>query len=148
MHDKPWLQTSAAGRRIAVFMGGGVLYSLIEVVYRGYTHWTMTLTGGICLLIMYLRYTSRPNDSIVMKCFFGMCVITFFEFTVGCVVNILMGWGVWDYSHMYLNLLGQICPSYSGAWFLLSYPVALACSLEVPPDNNAADGKLSENFSV
>lgn len=148
MHDKSWLQTSAAGRRIAVFMGGGVLYSLIEVVYRGYTHWTMTLTGGICLLIMYLRYTSRPNDSIVMKCFFGMCVITFFEFTVGCIVNILLGWDVWDYSHMYLNVLGQICPSFSGAWFLLSYPIALACSLEVPPDDDSADGELSENFSV
>lgn len=124
----PWSSTSPRGRYLTVFMGGGVLYSLIEVAARGYTHWTMTLTGGICLLIMYLRYARHPEDSILFKCFFGMCVITFFEFTVGCVVNIIMGWNVWDYSHMYLNLLGQICPSYSAGWFLLSLPVAWVCT--------------------
>ena len=63
----PWLQTSHFGRRLTVFLGGGIIYSLVEVVYRGFTHWSMTLTGGICLLIMYLRYISHPNDSIVMN---------------------------------------------------------------------------------
>ena len=28
-----------------VFASGGIIYSLIEVVFRGFTHWTMTLTG-------------------------------------------------------------------------------------------------------
>ena len=138
---------SPACRRTVVFFSGGLIYSMIEILFRGYTHWSMSLTGGVCLLIMYIRYTTHPNDSIVMKCFFGMCVITFFEFTVGCIVNILLGWDVWDYSHMYLNLLGQICPSYSGGWFLLSYPVAIACTLEVPPDEDTARN-ISENFSV
>ncbi len=124
----PWASTSAAGRNIALFLGGGILYSLLEIVLRGYTHWSMTLTGGACLLIMYRRYTSRPDDSLLFKCFYGMCVITAFEFAVGCLVNLVMGWEVWDYSHMYLNLLGQICPSYSAGWFLLSAPIALICT--------------------
>ena len=123
-----WLQTSPFGRRLTVFLGGGIIYSLIEVVYRGFTHWSMTLTGGICLLIMYLRYISHPNDSIVMKCFFGMCVITFFEFAVGCIVNLLMGWNVWDYSAERLNLLGQICPRFALLWLLLSVPGLWLCS--------------------
>lgn len=130
----PWSSTSPIGRYITVFLGGGVLYSLIEIVARGFTHWTMTLTGGVCLLIMYLRYARHPEDSILFKCFFGMCVITFFEFTVGCVVNVLLGWNVWDYSHMYLNVLGQICPSYSAGWFLLSLPVAVICTAAGSPE--------------
>lgn len=134
----PWSSTNTAGRLTAVFLGGGVLYSLIEVVARGYTHWTMSITGGICLLIMYMRYARHPEDSILFKCFFGMCVITFFEFTVGCIVNIHLGWEVWDYSHMYLNLLGQICPSYSAGWFLLSLPVALVCSAAGAPERRIA----------
>ena len=56
----PWRDTSAFGRHLAVFLGGGVMYSLIEIAARGYTHWTMTITGGICLLIMYLRYSRHP----------------------------------------------------------------------------------------
>lgn len=131
--NSPWLMTSELGKRLAVFFGGGILYSALEVALRGYTHWTMTLTGGLCLLIMYIRYTAHPDDSILFKCFFGMCVITFFEFTVGVTVNILLGWNVWDYSHMPLNVLGQICPSYSAGWFLLSLPVVLICRRISPP---------------
>lgn len=129
MTDKnAWKNMPSAVRYAVIFLLGGTLYSLIEIVARGYTHWSMTITGGLCLLIMYMRYTTHPRESLLAKCFFGMCVITFFEFTVGCIVNLLLGWNVWDYSHMYLNLLGQICPSYSAGWFLLSAPVALICT--------------------
>lgn len=132
MNNGSWARTSAVGQYITVFLLGGVMYSLIEILARGFTHWTMTLTGGVCLLIMYLRYTTHPDDSILAKCFFGMCVITFFEFTVGCVVNLILGWNVWDYSHMYLNVMGQICPSFSAGWFLLSLPIALVCEKVSP----------------
>ena len=111
---------SPACRRTVVFFSGGLIYSMIEILFRGYTHWSMSLTGGICLLIMYIRYTTHPNDSIVMKCFFGMCVITFFEFAVGCIVNILLGWDVWDYSDHPLNYMGQISLSSSVLWYFLS----------------------------
>lgn len=131
-----WHRTSAFGQKLSVFCGGGVIYSAIEVALRGFTHWTMTLTGGLCLLIMYIRYTTHPSDSLLFKCFYGMCVITFFEFTVGCIVNLLLGWNVWDYSHMYLNVLGQICPSFSGGWFLISLPVAIICGKIYPAEKN------------
>lgn len=147
MNGSLWKSTSRAGRGTAVFLGGGILYSLLEISLRGYSHWTMTLTGGLCALLMYLRYTSHPDDTMLAKCFFGMCIITFFEFTVGCIVNLLLGWDVWDYSHMYLNLWGQICPSYSAGWFLLSCPVALLCDLENDGRKNAG-GNISENYSV
>ncbi len=123
MKTNPWLSTSAAGQNITLFLGGGIIYSLIEILARGFTHWTMTLTGGICLLLMYRRYAARPYETMLFKCFYGMCVITFFEFTVGVIVNLILGWNVWDYSHMPFNVLGQICLSFSAGWFLISLPV-------------------------
>lgn len=53
-----------------------------------------------------------------------MCaaVITSLEFAVGCLVNLRLGWHVWDYSDIPLNLMGQICPTFSVMWLLLSVP--------------------------
>ncbi|MCC8042122.1 MAG: putative ABC transporter permease [Oscillospiraceae bacterium] len=112
---------------LIVYLIGGIGYSMIEVVTRGYTHWSMTLTGGLCLLIMYIHFGRHPNEGLLTKCLFGMIVITSLEFIVGCIVNLLLGWNVWDYSNMHMNLLGQICLAFSSAWFLLGVPVSYLC---------------------
>ena len=41
---------------IAVFVLGGGAYGLMEILFRGHTHWTMLVTGGACVLtLFYLR---------------------------------------------------------------------------------------------
>lgn len=112
---------------LIVFLSGGLIYSLIEICYRGFTHWSMTLTGGACLLFMYRHYAAHPDEGMLGKCVYGCAVITTFELLVGCVVNLLLGWNVWDYSSQPLNLFGQICVMFSAFWFLLSVPAAALC---------------------
>ncbi len=85
---------------ILVFFTGAAGYSLIEYLFRGYTHWTM-----------------------LAKAAAGALIITVFEFFVGIVVNMWYGWDVWDYSGKMLNILGQVCPEYSLAWFLICFTV-------------------------
>ncbi|MBQ8786188.1 MAG: hypothetical protein IJZ61_00975 [Oscillospiraceae bacterium] len=111
-----------------VFLFGGVIYSLIEVAFRGFTHWSMTLTGGLCLLIMFRHFTAKPHEPLVMKCLFGAITITALEFAAGCIVNLWLGWGVWDYSGMMFNLFGQICLPFSVLWFFLTVPAVLICN--------------------
>ena len=108
---------------LILFLFGGAVYSLIEVMFRGYTHWSMTVTGGLCLVLMYRRFTSIPDDPLMMKCLFGAVTITAMEFAAGCIVNLWLDWQVWDYSGMLFNLYGQICPLFSALWFLLTVPV-------------------------
>lgn len=48
-------------------------------------------------------------------------LVTALELVAGLVLNVWLGLGIWDYSSMPGNLLGQICPQYSFAWFLLSW---------------------------
>lgn len=114
-------------RDILLFSAGGIAYGGLELLWRQRTHWTMMLTGGACFLALYKLYGRFPRLSMPEKCVLGSLVITSLEFAVGCVVNLALGWGVWDYSSMPLNLLGQICLLYSVLWGLLCIPISTLC---------------------
>lgn len=79
------------------FLMGYFIYSLIEIINRGYTHWTMSLTGGFILMILY-AINSRKTMTLMKSCFIGSVIITAVEFVVGVFDNIIMNWNVWDYS--------------------------------------------------
>lgn len=108
------------------FIMGYFIYSMIEILNRGYTHWTMALTGGAVLTILY-AVNSRRTMTLIKSCFIGAFIITAIEFTVGIIVNVIMGWNVWDYSSVPFNVLGQICLPFFGAWFLLCIPAYYLC---------------------
>lgn len=114
-----------AVENFVIFLFGGAVYSLIEIIFRGFTHWSMTLTGGLCLLIMFRHFTARPYEPLVMKCLFGAITITILEFIAGCIVNLWLDWEVWDYSGMMFNLFGQICLPFSVLWFFISIPAVM-----------------------
>lgn len=48
--------------------------------------------------------------------------ITAVEFVVGLVLNIWLGMGVWDYSGLPFNLMGQICLPFWALWVVGSVP--------------------------
>ena len=100
---------------------GGIIYGAIEVACRGHTHWTMVILGGVCFVAVGLINEIIPWEmplAVQMLC--GCIIITALEFCCGCVVNLWLGWGVWDYSKLWGNFLGQICPLYSVIWYFVS----------------------------
>jgi uncharacterized membrane protein len=107
---------------LLLFIVGGIVYVITELLWRGWTHWTMFILGGICFICLGLINEILPWMMPLWKqILIGASVITGMEFLTGCVVNLWLGWGVWDYSGMPGNVLGQICPQY----FLLWLPVSL-----------------------
>ena len=112
---------------LLVFLLGGAAYGMMEILFRGYTHWTMVLTGGACILTLYLLLGWLSSLPLVLGALAGAVIVTAYEFAVGCIVNLKLGWHVWDYSSMAGNLLGQICPLFSALWLLLSVPGLLIC---------------------
>lgn len=112
---------------LPVFALGSILYGLTEILWRGWTHWTMLLCGGICFTLMYL--VSGSGLSLVKKWLLSTCIITTVEFVAGCIVNLRLHWQVWDYSSLPFNLLGQICPRFILMWFALSIPGVALCTL-------------------
>lgn len=114
---------------ISVFFAGGVLYSIIEILWRGFTHWSMTAVGGLCFLLLYRINRRMGNRSLTVRCLVGSGVITAVEFAAGVVVNLLLRLDVWDYSNMKFNILGQVCLPFSCMWFALCIPAYLLSSL-------------------
>lgn len=104
---------------ITVFALGAAAYGLTEVLFRGYTHWSMVLTGGACVLTLYYLQGWLLAMPLVLGALAGALIITFYEFFVGVIVNLKLGWNIWDYSSQPGNLLGQICPAFTGIWFCL-----------------------------
>lgn len=112
---------------LLVFVIGALAYSLIEILWRGHTHWTMTITGGVCMALLLL--ISGLPLNLPLKWLLGALSITAVEFTVGCIVNRWLNWQVWDYSTLPFNLLGQVSLPFTFIWFLLSIPGIAVCSL-------------------
>ncbi|MBQ4354529.1 MAG: hypothetical protein IJC71_06515 [Clostridia bacterium] len=107
---------------LCVFLTGGVIYGCLELLWRGYTHWSMTIAGGICLLLLHLINRKLGAWHLLARCLMGCFLITLVEFVIGIVVNRILGLGVWDYSAMPGNVLGQICPAFTVMWFFISLP--------------------------
>lgn len=105
---------------------GGLMYLEIEMLFRGRTHWTMFIVGGICFYLVGLVNEVIPWEMpIWQQCLIGALIITFVEFISGCIINLLLGWSVWNYSDMPFNVLGQICLLFSALWYFLSVPAII-----------------------
>ena len=113
-----------------VFELGALGYGGIEMLWSGGTHWTMLLLGGVCFLCIYL-ITILTFFVPPVKWMLCALIVTALELLCGIIVNLRLGWNVWDYSAMPGNLLGQICPQYALGWYLLSVPCsALSAAIE------------------
>jgi len=111
---------------IVVYIIGGAGYGLLELAYRGYTHWTMLIAGGASGIALYL-IANAPSLGKIKQYILGGAVITVIEWLFGIVVNVKLGWDVWDYSDNPLNLKGQICLYYSLLWVGISVPGTYVC---------------------
>lgn len=100
---------------------GGTVYVFIELLWRGYSHWSMFLLGGVCFIALGLINEIIPWEMpLTAQMFIGCAIITALEFITGCIVNLWLGWDVWDYSELPCNLLGQISLKSSVGWYFLS----------------------------
>ena len=108
---------------VILFCVMGATYYLIELAFRGYSHWTMFILGGVCgVLIGLLNEHKLTWDMPLWKqVLYGELIVLPLEFIAGVIVNIWLGWNVWDYSDLWGNVLGQSSPLFA----LLFAPVIL-----------------------
>jgi uncharacterized membrane protein len=98
------------------YLGGGA-YMILEFLWRGRSHYSMFLLGGICFLMLgQLQKTPLP---LAIRTVLGAAGITVLELATGLLVN--RDHTVWDYRHMPLQFAGQVCLPYSLLWIPVSF---------------------------
>ncbi len=108
-------------KNIVLTATGGLLYYLLEILFRGYSHPAMIVVGGICFYVCGLWneimewFMPLPEQMFVCT----ICITTI-EFVAGVILNLWLDLGIWDYSNMPLNVLGQICLPFCLLWYFLS----------------------------
>lgn len=101
---------------------GGSIYVTMEILFRGYSHISMFIVGGLCLcLIGVLNEFYKWDMYIEWQVLIGDGIILTLEFISGCIVNLWLDLNVWDYSNMPCNLLGQICLPFALLWIPISF---------------------------
>ena len=107
----------------ANFSLGVAVYPWLEIFYRGYTHISMALAGGLAMAFFaFLGFfrLSRPSK-MLLSCLFVLIL----ELNIGLICNMLLGLSVWDYTALPFSFCGQICLFYAGLWLLLALPFGI-----------------------
>ena len=100
---------------------GGAVYVCLELLFRGRSHWTMAVLGGVLFLIIGSFNEILPWEMpLLLQAVLGAMVVTMAELAAGILLNRWLGLGIWDYSNMPFNLWGQICLPFSVLWVFLA----------------------------
>ncbi len=108
--------------RSALFCLGALGYGCIELAWRGRTHWTMLLAGGLCMLALWALNERLGRWPLLARCAAGALVITGVELAFGVVCNLALGWRVWDYSRSGATSGARIFPSTPACGFCCASP--------------------------
>ena len=89
---------------------GGCIYYGIEVTFRGFSHWSMFVLGGTCMVFFWLQgYVLNWQVPLWLQIIRCVIFVTAGEFITGIIVNKWFNLAVWDYSDQPFNILGQVC---------------------------------------
>lgn len=97
---------------------GGGSYVLLELLYRGRSHWSMFALGGACFLAIGIPGRRLRRRHLALRSLLGAATITAGELLCGLTLN--RDHAIWDYRRLPLNFQGQICLPFSLIWIGVS----------------------------
>ena len=106
-----------------LFYTGGAVYLSLELLYRGRSHGSMFLAGGLCFLLIGHLNRVEPKLPLPLRTVAGALIVTMVELAAGMAVN--RQYQVWDYRDQPGNFMGQICPLFTALWIPLSLAAVL-----------------------
>lgn len=107
---------------------GGTVYYLLEVAYKSLTghperiSWTMlALAILLCIPVERCGAELPWEYPLWLQALACAGLVTAVEFVAGLVLNVWLGLGIWDYSHLPFNFIGQICLQFFFVWWGLCF---------------------------
>ena len=100
-----------------LFWFGGSFYVTLEVLYRSRSHVSMFLLAGIVFIFLgMMNKVWGWEFPLIYQVLIGTAFATVAEFITGCIVNLWLGWDVWDYSNLPFSIYGQVCLYFTLLW--------------------------------
>lgn len=103
---------------------GGAAYFLLEVVYKSIREeperisWTMLVLAALLCVPIERAGSELPWECpLPLQALICAALVTVTELIAGLILNVWLGLGVWDYSDLWGNLWGQICPQFAAIWW-------------------------------
>lgn len=114
-------------QNIFLFLIGGISYHLIEILWRGYSYFSMFVLGGLCFVLIgsIREHFNLDEKNIFIQLIIYSIIITILELIFGLVLNIVLKLNIWDYSDLEFNFMGQISLLYTVLWAFLSLPLII-----------------------
>ena len=105
-------------KQAVMFYLGGCAYMGLELLWRGRSHGSMFIAGGLCFLLIGQLNHVRPRLPLLPRAVVGAGIVTMVELGIGLLAN--RNYEVWDYRDRAGNFLGQICPLFTFLWIPVS----------------------------
>ena len=107
-------------KKVLLMYLGGMIYAALELLWRGRTHSSMFLLGGLCFVLIGALGHVTPVLPVPVRTLVAAGIVTMLELGCGLIVN--REYAVWDYRNLPLNFHGQICLPFTLLWI----PISLA----------------------
>ena len=101
-----------------LFYLGGAGYYCLELLWRGRSHGSMFVLGGVCFQLLGRLGRRLRQAGAVSRAVLGAGMITGLELITGLLVN--RDHKIWDYRELPLQYRGQICLMFSCLWMPLA----------------------------
>ena len=114
-----------ASRNLMMFILGCAFYTLVEMLWRGYSFRAMSVAGGLIFVA-----GGTLNDSfswkidLLLQCGIISVMVTLLEAIVGNIDYYFLHLNMWNYSSLKYNYLnGKVSLLFSFIWFIMGFAV-------------------------
>ena len=117
--------------KLGLFLSCGFIYCMIEILFRGWSHWSMFILTGFLgvFCVDSINNTLSFDCDYIVQILISTILCTIGEGISGIILNVWLQLNVWDYSKMTFGtfFFGQCNVLFCFAWMLIISIIIFYC---------------------
>ena len=117
--------------KLGLFLSCGFIYCMIEILFRGWSHWSMFVLAGFLgvFCIDSINNVLSFDCDYIVQIIISTILCTIGEGISGIILNVWLQLNVWDYSKMTFGtfFFGQCNVLFCFAWMLIISIIIFYC---------------------
>ena len=117
--------------KLGLFLSCGFIYCMIEILFRGWSHWSMFVLAGFLgvFCVDSVNNVLSFDCDYIVQILISTILCTIGEGISGIILNVWLQLNVWDYSKMAFGtfFFGQCNVLFCFAWMLIISIIIFYC---------------------